>query len=36
MSAAKAISDRMDHSVDDKSLRIQKLEHVIVDQIVSI
>jgi len=26
----------MDHSVDKKSLSIQKLEHILVDQIVSI
>jgi len=26
----------MDHSVDKKSLCIQKLEHILVDQIVSI
>jgi len=26
----------MDHLVDEKSLRIQKFEHILVDQIVSI
>jgi hypothetical protein len=34
--SAVAFSDRMDHSVDKKSLRIQKLELILVDHIVSI
>ncbi len=32
----RALSDRMDPSVDKKTLQIQKLEHILVDQIASI